>query len=398
MDQKSLNKLKLILQGLAFRLKDEIEYFKELEGQFKSGTKTFPLAGTLEGSMIKINFEGRTVTCSPEELPEILSDFAGKFDKVTLNYKTRGEVLTIEADSKNATMKTKRLEEEKEEIIKGHAESGTILNREYLIKPGRADDLLKVIGIMADNGKIKNDMIRKYNQIDHFVELLEPMLKELSKGRNELKIVDCACGKSYLSFVLNYYLKEVMKINCKFTGIDISEGVVKSSREMAEKLNYRNMEFICGDIRTLLYEDEGRISRPDLVISLHACDVATDYALAYGIRNRSRAIVAVPCCHRELLSQYSYEPFDEIIKHGVFKARLADVLTDGIRCMILEAFGYSVSAVEYVSPLDTPKNLLIRGLMTGDFNKGKYEACRKMAKTLGAELTLLKETVNIHNI
>jgi len=112
---------------------------------------------------------------------------------------------------------------------------------------------------MAENGKIKNDMIRKYNQIDHFVELLEPMLKELAKSRNELKIVDCACGKSYLSFVLNYYLKEVMKINCRFTGIDIKEGVIVSSKAIAEKLGYRNMNFVKGDIRGMKAEQSSRI-------------------------------------------------------------------------------------------------------------------------------------------
>ena len=140
---------------------------------------------------------------------------------------------------------------------------------------------------------------------------------------------------------------------------------------------------------------ERQFSQPDLVISLHACDVATDYALAYGIRNRARGIVAVPCCHSELLNQYSYKPFNEIIKHGVFRARLADVLTDGLRCMILEAFGYTVSAVEYVSPLETPKNLLIRSTLTGGFNKGKYADCLSMAKKLNAEPMLIKETINM---
>ncbi len=397
MDNKALQKLKLMMQGMVSRMAEELDFFEDLTGEFKSGTKSFPLVCDLEGDRLKVRFEARTVTASLEELPELITEFASRFEKVDLTYRTRGEALTLEADNKNVTMKTKRLEEDKDQLFKGHAEAGTVSSRDYLIKPGKADALLKAIGIMAENGKIKNDMIRKYNQIDHFVELLEPMLKDLAKGRNELRIVDCACGKSYLSFVLNYYLREVMKINCRFTGIDISEGVIASSREIAKGLNYRNMQFIHGDIRTLLYQDEtGTAIQPDLVISLHACDVATDYALAYGIRNRARGIVCVPCCHSELLNQYAYEPFREILKHGVFKARLADVLTDGLRCMVLEAFGYSVSAVEYVSPLDTPKNLLIRSLLTGDFHQGKYDTCREMAKKLEAEPMLIKQTVNMH--
>ncbi|NMA65923.1 MAG: SAM-dependent methyltransferase [Clostridiaceae bacterium] len=398
MDKQTLQKLKLMLNGIVYRLNEETEYFQSIEGEFKSGTRIFPLKCTLTDDGLSIKFEGRNVNAHTEEFPEIITDFASRFEKVTLVYKARGEALVIEAD-KTVTMKTKYLEDEKEDMLRGHAEAGTISNRNYLIKPGKADDLLKAIGIMVDNGKIKNDMIRKYNQIDHFVELLEPMLRELSKDKNELRIVDCACGKSYLSFVLNYYLREVMKINCRFMGIDISQGVIDSSQQIARKLKYHNMKFIVGDIRTLLYQDEsGKVSQPDLVVSLHACDVATDYAMAYGIRNKARGIVAVPCCHCELLNQYSYEPFKDIIKHGIFKARLADVLTDGLRCMILEAFGYTVSAVEYVSPLDTPKNLLIRGVLTGRFNKEKYNACKKMAEKLGAEPMLLKQTSSLKEV
>lgn len=397
MDKSTQAKFNLMLQGIAARLIDEIDYFERITGEFKSGTKVFPLNCVPEGKLLNISFEGRSVKAHPDEIPELFSGFAAPFEKVSLLYKSRGELLMIEADGKNVSMKTKALEEAKDDTIKSHADTGIVTGRSYLIRPGKADRLLKAIGIMADNGKIKNDMIRKYNQIDHFVELVEPMLKDLMKGRSELKVVDCACGKSYLSFVLNYYLKEVMKINCRFTGIDISEGVIRSSRKIAEELNYRNMEFITGDIRTLLYQDErGAAIQPDLVISLHACDVATDFALAYGIRNRARGIIAVPCCHSELLNQYSYKPFEDIIKHGVFKARLADVLTDGLRCMILEAFGYSVSAVEYVSPLDTPKNLLIRSVLTGRFNSGKYEACINMAKMLDSEPMLIKETAKMH--
>ena len=397
MDKQTQQKLNMMLQGIAYRLQDEIDYFEGLTGEFKSGVVTFPLKCTLEDEKLIINFEGRNIETVPEKVPELITGFAKPYEKINIYYKSRGEMLIIEADNKNVTMKTKVLEEDRESIINSHADTGVVSGRDYLIKPGKADKLLKSIGIMAGNGKIKNDMIRKYNQIDHFVELIEPMLKDLMKDRSELKVVDCACGKSYLSFVLNYYLREVLRINCRFTGIDISDGVINSSRKIAEDLGYRNMTFIKGDIRTLLYENErGDALQPDLVISLHACDVATDYALAYGIRNRARGIVAVPCCHSELLNQYSYKPFGEIIKHGVFKARLADVLTDGLRCMILEAFGYTVSAVEYVSPLDTPKNLLIRSLLSGGFNKGKYDACLEMAAKLSAEPMLIKETVNLH--
>ena len=391
MDRQTLSKLVLVLQGLSYRICEEMDYSYPSK-DFKSGAKRFPISAEPSGEMLDMCFEGRRSRIEPQDLPNLLNDYAQRYDAVYLECSFRGETLVIEAASGNVTMKTRHLEEDREQILKGHAETGSISGREYWIKAGKADPLLKEIGIMAENGKIKNDMIRKYNQIDHFVELLDPMIRELAAGKSELRIVDCACGKSYLSFVLNYYIKDVLKLNCRFTGIDISEEVIEASRGIARRLGYRNMNFLKGDIRRLIYggEDEESIG-PDLVVSLHACDTATDYALAYGIRSRARGIVAVPCCHSELLSQYRYHPFREILKHGVLKARMADVLTDGIRCMVLEAFGYRVSAVEYVSPLDTPKNLLIRATRVSGFNREKYKACQEFVKDLNADPTLLKE-------
>lgn len=396
MDKQSLGKLKMILMGLSGRIEEDLDYFTAMKGDFKSGVKSFPLSGELDGRKLDISFEGKTEQVDLMGLPELLCGYAERFEKVRLTCEFRGERLIIEADSKNVTMKTNQLEENREQYFKGHAETGSVSGRDYYVKVGKADSLLKEIGIMADNGKIRNDMIRKYNQIDHFVELLDPMIKELSKDRGELRIVDCACGKSYLSFVLNYYIRDVLKLNCRFTGIDISEGVINASRDIAKHLGYRNMTFIKGDIRSLIYEEEGAGAvQPDLVVSLHACDVATDFAMAYGIRNKARGIVAVPCCHSEMLSQYNYEPFRDILKHGVLKARMADVLTDGLRCMILEAHGYVVSAVDYVSPLDTPKNLLIRATRTGKFNKGKHKACEELAALIKADPSLLRELADI---
>lgn len=396
MNKQTLNKLGLMLQGLAYRISEEMDFFNALEGDFKSGAKRFPLSVKPEDRELEIHFEGRKIRMEPHALPALILEYAEKFDEVRLECRFRGETLVIETDSGNVTMKTRQLEEDREKLFMGHAETSSISDREYWIKVGKADALLKEIGIMADNGKIKNDMIRKYNQIDHFVELLDPMIRELARGKSEIRIVDCACGKSYLSFVLNYYIKDVLKLNCRFTGIDISEGVIQASRGIATRLGYRNMNFIRGDIRQLIYEEEGAGAiEPDLVVSLHACDTATDYALAYGIRNRARGIVAVPCCHSELLSQYRYDPFKEILRHGVLKARMADVLTDGLRCMILEAFGYKVSTVEYISPLDTPKNLLIRATRSAGFNREKYRACEELAKELHANPALMRELAGL---
>lgn len=236
--------------------------------------------------------------------------------------------------------------------------------------------MLSEIGILAKNGKIKNDKIRKYNQIDHFVELMGGIIDELG-DKDEICVLDCACGKSYLSFVMNFYLREILKKKCHFIGVDYSDVVIDASKRIASNLGYSNMEFIKADLRN--YMPNRRI---DLVISLHACDTATDMALALGIRAKARAIVCVPCCHKDILKQYSYEPFHTITNHGILKARLADTLTDGLRAAYLEGVGYKVSLTEYISPLETPKNIMIRALYIGKKNPKSMEDYEQLKEML----------------
>ena len=259
-----------------------------------------------------------------------------------------------------------------------------LLNRNYLIKVGKADSLFKAIGIMSKDGKILNDKIRKYNQIDHYVELIDKELDSLPKDKN-ITILDCGCGKSYLTFVLNYYLTEVKKVACNFIGLDISEAVINSSKAIAQELGYRNMEFIAMDIK-----DYKPIEKINMVMSLHACDTATDMALALGIKVKSDLIIAVPCCHKELLSQYNYDPLKGITKHGILKARIADALTDGMRGMMLEAKGYDVSIVEYISPLETPKNLMIRAQKTSKERPSLLKEYKSLCKSLNVTPALLR--------
>lgn len=362
MNKQSISKLNLFLIGLKNRFEENLDVFKGITVVYKAGLKNFKGIGTYDSGKIKFNFNGRTESLSIDELVDKLCSDAISYDSVTLTYSERGTDILIEADNKNVKMKNIDI---KEEGNNNHStnETSTLLNRNYLIKVGKADKLLKKIGIMDKEGKIKNDKIRKYNQIDHYVELFDEMLNKLPKNQT-LNILDCGCGKSYLSFVLNYYLREVKKIRCHFIGLDYKESVVETSQKIAENLGYRNMEFHAVDIKN--YIPKNKIN---VVMSLHACDTATDMALALGIKLSSDAIVAVPCCHRELLSQYSYEPFKTILKHGVFKAKMADILTDGMRSLLLEAKGYDVSVVEYISPLETPKNLMIRAVKIKEENE-----------------------------
>ena len=364
MKSNSINKLGFYLTMLSSRY-GKGEYFIEMKINFKSGTKSFPATVKKDGEELVLTFSGTKQPFSWEKI----SDIAKNYDSMQLVYKERGTDAIINADDRNVTLRYDDIAPIEKNT------TATVGERQYLIAPPKANDLLKEIGIMGQNGKIKNDMIRKYNQIDHFVELIADYLKKLD---GKIEVLDCACGKSYLSFALNYYLKDVLKKDCHVTGVDYSEIVIEASKKSAKNLGYTNMTFVKADLTTYKVE-----RKPDVVISLHACDTATDMAIGAAINAGAKAIFAVPCCHKELLSQYSYEPFAPLLKYGIFKARQADLLTDSLRCLLLEASGYSVTAQEYISPVETPKNLLIKAFKDGNNRKKATREYFELKKMLG---------------
>jgi len=388
LNRQSLRKLEMFLNGIELRIAENAEFFKEIKVIYTSGTKNFTAILKPEENMapegrIFLNFNGNTETIRPSWISESLVKIAENYDKAVVTYEERGTTIIIEADNKNVRMSTRQ--NSSDIISDQHNDTSTIGNRDYFIKANQAGSLLKEIGILGANGKIKNDMIRKYNQIDHFVELMDPIIKELADKHDSITILDCACGKSYLSFVLNYYIKEVLKKKCWFVGLDYSSTVIEASKRIAANLGYNNMEFKLTDVRS--YKKTRDIH---LVISLHACDTATDEALALAVNNNVEAVVAVPCCHREVLSMYDYPPFKQILKYGILKARIADALTDGMRALFLEGMGYKTSIVEYISPLDTPKNLMIRALKAGPYNSGAMDEYKKLRDMLNVSLSLEK--------
>lgn len=358
MNKKTTGKISLFLSGIVSRMNENRDFFNNITVEFKSGAKLF--RAVIDNSMT-LDYQAVRKSILAEEITEIICAEAQKYDSARIIYSERGAKIIIDADDRNVKM-------HHEDSVEEQAASSVVqTGREYVVNPALAKDLLTEINILAKNGKIKNDKIRKYNQIDYFVELMQGVLKETG-DRDEYVILDAACGKSYLSFVLNFYLREILKKKCRFIGVDYSETVINASKRTAKNLGYNNMEFIRADLNS--YTPQVRI---DLVISLHACDTATDMAMGLGIRSKARAIVCVPCCHKDILKQYSYEPFKAITKYGILKARLADTLTDGLRAAYLEAMGYKVSMVEYISPLETPKNIMIRSVYTGNKSKKALE-------------------------
>lgn len=389
MQKGDIAKLKLLLAGISARMTKNRDYFIRAVCTFTSGKKKFDAELSLDGQNWALRFQGSTSPTDAAAFCAFFASEAEKFDESVLVYTERSAVVTLSATARGVQMKQAEREasdEEKANAANPLLDSG----RQYLIRVDQAAALLREIGILTADGKLKNDMIRKYNQIDHYVELVAPMFEQ--DDSDEIVLLDCDCGKSYLSFVMNYYLHEVLHRRCRVIGVDIKEHVIDESRAMAKRLGYHNMSFQCADLR--VYQPPKNVTA---VISLHACDIATDLALATALRARAKYIACVPCCHKELLDQYTMPGLEPLTRHGVFKARFNDVLTDSMRALKLEAEGYKVSVVEYISPLDTPKNLLIRAVRTGRENrraKADYEAVRR---TLGTTSELDRRCMDMEN-
>ncbi len=388
MNRQTADKVTLFLTGLQSRYSGSRDFFLNMSAHFTSGTKTYSLNAHAKSSgedVLCFNFMGNGYELSFGDLIAFIADKIPQFDEMPLVYSERGKNIEIRADGRNVVTGTT------DAALTENGPAGGVSvmsDREYFIKPDRAADLLEAIGILGRNGKVRNDKIRKYNQIDHFIELADPLLRRLcrigdKKSDRPISIIDCGCGKSYLSFALNFYIKEILGRNCYFTGLDINPNVIEESRRTAEKLRYKNMKFIETDIAA--YEPDGKY---DMLLTLHACDTATDKALRFAIDNNIRSVICVPCCHKELGAQYSIDGFEDILKYGILKARIADSLTDGLRAMYLEAQGYEVSMLEYISPIDTPKNLMIKAIRTGGKREDMLNRYRNTLKALGAHLTI----------
>ena len=385
MKKTTCDKIKFMLIGITGRYADKKDYFVKMTLEFKSGTKTFKGEVLPSDGDFEVTINGVKTRANLAGVSDIIARESAKYEALVFTYVERGTNLILEADDRS--VRTKQTDNAITESMNTNAPSG----REYIIKPGRADALLKEIGIMTKDGKVKNDKIRKYNQIDHYIEILQPVIEALPKNKR-VCVLDCACGKSYLSFVLNYYMRDMLKMDCRFIGVDYSETVIEASKRMAKNLGYQNMQFVCADVRAYAPEEE-----IDLLISLHACDTATDMAIGLGIRTNVKAMVVVPCCHKEMLSQYSYEPFAPLMKHPIFKARLADVLTDSMRCLYMESHGYEITAMEYISPLETPKNLMIKAIKKKEFDADAAAQYDKIKRDLHVRLSVEDYSIRVED-
>jgi len=253
--------------------------------------------------------------------------------------------------------------------------------KQYILKEGTMVPFLRDLGVMTEEGKIVRTKFDKFRQINRFLEFIEDILPQLDKGR-EVTILDFGCGKSYLTFAMYYYLHELKQYDIRIIGLDLKTEVIRHCNELSKKYGYEKLTFLEGDIA-----DYEGVDRVDMVVTLHACDTATDYALAKAVGWHAKVILSVPCCQHEINGQIANDVLKPILKHGLLKERFSAIVTDALRAEYLEREGYEVQVLEFIDMEHTPKNILIRAIDTG--KKGKNSKRIKDCETfLNVEPTL----------
>ena len=256
--------------------------------------------------------------------------------------------------------------------------------KRYILPEGTPVGFLLDLGVMTKEGKIVRQKYDKYRQINRFLEFVEDILPQLSKER-EQTIIDFGCGKSYLTFAMYYYLKELKGYDIRIIGLDLKEDVIAHCNELKDKYGYGKLSFLVGDIAS--YTD---VDAVDMVVTLHACDTATDYALAKAVQWGAKVILSVPCCQHEANRMMENELLQPVLQYGILKERMAAIMTDAVRANLLTAKGYDTQILEFIDMEHTPKNLLIRAVYTGKDSENAAEALKNMEEALHLNLTLNK--------
>ena len=290
------------------------------------------------------------------------------------NFK-QGVVFSKDADyhiliSKKGILTILKKKATKEEVDLSHNRVKT-----YIIEDGVACDFLIRLGVMNEKGKVVAKRYDKFRQINRFLEMVSDIIPKINTD-GHLNIVDFGCGKSYLTFALYHYLVNILNLDINIVGLDLKEDVIDFCNEVARDLNYKDLKFTYGDIK-----DFEEFKTVDLVVTLHACDIATDAALVKAVNWNAQAILSVPCCQNELLNKIHNNVMAPMEEHGIIKEKLASLVTDSLRANVLEILGYNVQLLEFIDMEHTPKNILIRAIRSDNTNNHqaieKYIAFKK---------------------
>ena len=311
-----------------------------------------------------------------EEILEKMQEYAKEYKQFQILTKSKTVHVLISKKGK-ATIKTKAI---------GGKQKSLSHNRKkrYILEEGKKVDFLVDLGVMTKEGKIVRTKYDKYRQINRFLEFIEDILPNLPKGR-KLQMIDFGCGKSYLTFAMYYYLKQIKGYDIRIIGLDLKEDVIKHCNELRSKYGFDQLDFYVGNIE----EFEG-VDQVDMVVTLHACDTATDFALEKAVRWNASVILSVPCCQHELNWQIHNENLRPILDYGLLKERMAALATDGLRAKLLEMEGYKTQILEFIDMEHTPKNILIRAVKEGKRTTKRSKEYENCVNLLGVEPTLEK--------
>ena len=307
---------------------------------------------------------------------------------------------SVKIKRKNGVAADTAVKAEKNADAKGKAEAGTSgkiseleaawksglthnRRKRYILDEGTMVPFLVDLGVQTKEGKIVNSRYDKFRQINRFLEFIEDILPKLDKSRESV-ILDFGCGKSYLTFAMYHYLKELKGYPVRIIGLDLKDDVIKKCNDLAKKYGYEKLNFYTGDIAS--YEG---VDQVDMVVTLHACDTATDFALEKAVRWGAKVILSVPCCQHELNKQMENELFKPVFQYGLIKERMAALYTDALRAQILESVGYRTQILEFIDMEHTPKNILIRAVKQGTPKENAAEL-KAIMEELHIEPTLYK--------
>lgn len=286
----------------------------------------------------------------PEAAVERIVDYMKEFKQMQMATKDTDYTILVSKKGK-VTIQKKAVKTSRNVKIQAHNRS-----KKYILQEGMKVPFLQDLGVMTQDGKIVRTRFDKFRQINRFLEFIEDILPQLDKDK-EITILDFGCGKSYLTFAMYYYLHELKQYDIRIIGLDLKSEVIAHCNALSKEYGYEKLTFLEGDIA-----DYEGVNEVDMVVTLHACDTATDYALAKAVGWNAKVILSVPCCQHELNRQIENEVLAPIMKYGLLKERFAALVTDGLRAEYLESMGYDTQVLEFIDMEHTPKNILLRAV------------------------------------